>query len=184
MDDTVGGKSVFPYQPEGLWNLNGTRYPQDTGKNLYRRSMYTVWKRSVHHPTLAIFDAPDHSESVSKRQETNTPLQALVLLNDPIFVETSKVLGEQMVAYREISDAIKATYRKLTGRHPNLKELEILLELRAVEYRKFKSDPDKLKGWLSAGEYQIDPNLDPAQVAANAVIASAIINSDAALTKR
>ncbi|GAA0881279.1 DUF1553 domain-containing protein [Algoriphagus jejuensis] len=184
MNGEVGGKSVFPYQPEGLWNLNGGKYTQATGRNLYRRSMYTIWKRSVHHPTLAIFDAPDHSESVSRRQETNTPLQALVLLNDPIFVETAKVLGEQMLAYPEISTAIKATYRKLTGRHPNPKELEILLELRAVEYKKFKADQDKLKGWLSAGEYQINPALDPAQVAANAVTASAIINSDAALTKR
>ena len=184
MNGEVGGKSVFPYQPEGLWNLNGARYTQDTGKNLYRRSMYTIWKRSVHHPTLAIFDAPDHSESVSKRQETNTPLQALALLNDPIFVETSKVLGEQMMTFPEISTAIKSTFRKLTGRNPNPKELEILLELRALEYQKFKSDNDKLKGWLSTGEYQIDPGLDPVEVAANAVTASAIINSDAALTKR
>ena len=184
MTGEVGGKSVFPYQPEGLWNLNGARYIQDTGKNLYRRSMYTIWKRSVHNPTLAIFDAPDHSESVSKRQETNTPLQALALLNDPIFVEASRVLGEQMVAYPEISGAISDTFRKLTGRNPHPKELEILLELRESEHRKFTADRNKLKGWLETGEYRINPDLDPVQVAANAVTASAIINSDAALTKR
>ena len=184
LNPASGGKSVFPYQPEGLWKVNGANYVQDTGKNLYRRSMYTVWKRSVHHPALAIFDAPDHSFSVSKRQETNTPLQALVLMNDPTFVEASKVLGEKMLAYPEISKSIEDTFRRLTGRKPNSKELEILLELRENEYRKFKSDPKKIKGWLAAGEYQIRLDLDPYQVAANAVTASAILNSDAFLTKR
>lgn len=180
----VGGKSVFPYQPEGLWQVNGANYPQDSGKNLYRRSLYTVWKRSVHHPTMAIFDAPDHSVSVSKRQETNTPLQALALLNDPTFVEASKVLGEQMSLFASPDQAIAATFRKLTGRKPLEKELEILLQLREKEHQKFKTDPAKLKGWLATGEYSISPKLDPSVVAANAVTASAIINSDAFLTKR
>lgn len=180
----IGGKSVFPYQPEGLWNVNGANYPQDTGKNLYRRSLYTVWKRSVHHPTMAIFDAPDHSISMSKRQETNTPLQALALLNDPTFVEVSKVLGEQMSLFDEPKQGIVNAFRKLTGRKPLEKELQILLDLREKEYQKFNSDPAKLKGWLSAGEYQISSALDPRIVAANAVTASAIINSDAFLTKR
>ncbi|MBN7811806.1 DUF1553 domain-containing protein [Algoriphagus sp. H41] len=184
LNSEIGGKSVFPYQPEGLWKVNGANYVQGKGKNLYRRSMYTVWKRSVHHPTLAIFDAPDHSVSVSRRQETNTPLQALALLNDPTFVEVSRVLGEQMLSYPEISVAIAATFRKLTGRKPNPKELEILLGLRESEFRKFSSDDEKLKGWLETGEYRVDPKLDLVQVAANAVTASAIINSDAAITKR
>jgi hypothetical protein len=131
-----------------------------------------------------MFDAPDHSESVSKRQETNTPLQALALLNDPTFVEASKVLGEQMVAYPEISKAIQVTFQKLTGRNPLPKELEILLQLRENEVRKFTEDSKKLKGWLNAGAYKINTNLDPRQVAANAVVASVIINSDAAITKR
>jgi hypothetical protein len=184
LNTAIGGKSVFPYQPDGLWRVNGANYVQDTGENLYRRSMYTIWKRSVHHPTLSIFDAPDHSVSVSKRQETNTPLQALVLMNDPTFVEASKVLGEQMMAYTEISKSIEDTFRRLTGRKPHPRELEILLELRENEYRKFKSDQNKTKGWLASGEYQIPPGRDPFHLAANAVTASAIINSDAFLTKR
>jgi hypothetical protein len=180
----IGGKSVFPYQPEGLWQVNGANYVQDTGENLYRRSMYTIWKRSVHHPTMAIFDAPDHSFSVSKRQETNTPLQALALMNDPTFVEAAKVLGERMTANPDISQSIEVAYRKLTGRKPSAKELQILLDLREKEYRKFLADKAKLKGWLASGAYQVDPKLDQAIVAANAVTASAIINSDAFLTKR
>lgn len=184
LNPKIGGKSVFPYQPEGLWRVNSATYVQDKGKNLYRRSLYTIWKRSVHNPTLSMFDAPDHSESISKRQETNTPLQALALLNDPTFLEASKVLGEQMASYSGISEAIQDTFQKLTGRKPQSNELEILLELRESEFQKFTKDPKKLKGWLSAGEYEINPKLDPTQVVANAVVASVIINSDAAITKR
>ncbi|MBN3522022.1 DUF1553 domain-containing protein [Algoriphagus lutimaris] len=184
LNPKIGGKSVFPYQPEGLWRVNSATYVQDKGENLYRRSLYTIWKRSVHNPTLSMFDAPDHSESISKRQETNTPLQALALLNDPTFLEASKVLGEQMAEYSGISEAIQETFQKLTGRKPLPAELEILLELRESEFQKFTEDNQKLKGWLSAGEYEINPKLDPTQVAANAVVASVIINSDAAITKR
>lgn len=184
LDRSIGGKSVKPYQPEGLWRVNGANYEQDSGRNLYRRSLYTFWKRSVHHPTLSIFDAPDRSESVVKRQETNTPLQALALLNDPTFVEASKVLGEEMVKFPGIGKAITRTFIKLTGRKPNPQELDVLLRLRDHEYRKFTSDEEKITGWLTAGEYRIDETLDPYQVAANAVVASAIMNSDAAITKR
>src|SRR5690606_19576454 len=121
LEQSIGGKSVQPYQPDGLWRVNGAKYEQGTGSDLYRRSLYTIWKRSVHHPTLSIFDAPDRSESVAHRQKTNTPLQALVLLNDPTFVEASKVLGEEMVTYSELDKSIQDTYRKLTGRSPNPK---------------------------------------------------------------
>jgi hypothetical protein len=184
LNPTIGGPSVMPYQPEGLWQVNGANYQQGTGKDLYRRSLYTIWKRSVHHPTLSVFDAPDRSESVVHRQETNTPLQALTLLNDPTFVEAAKVLGEEMTRVSEIGSAIQHTYMKLTGRMPNPKELDILLRLRENEHQKFKSDKRKLSGWLKTGEYKIDKKLDSIQVAANAVVASAIMNSDAAITKR
>ncbi len=184
LDRSVGGESVRPYQPDGLWRVNGANYVQGSGKDLYRRSLYTIWKRSVHHPTLSVFDAPDRSESVVHRQETNTPLQALTLLNDPTFVEAAKVLGEEMVGYDEIGTAIQNTYMKLTGRKPKAKELDILLRLRDSEHRKFILDKKKLSGWLTTGKYKINKNLDPYQVAANAVVASAIMNSDAAITKR
>lgn len=184
LNSTIGGPSVMPYQPDGLWRVNGANYQQGSGKDLYRRSLYTIWKRSVHHPTLSVFDAPDRSESVVHRQETNTPLQALTLLNDPTFVEAAKVLGEDMAQETEIGSAIQHAYMKLTGRKPNSKELEILLRLRENEHQKFRSDKRKLVGWLNTGEYKINQNLDPILVAANAVVASAIMNSDAAITKR
>jgi hypothetical protein len=99
-------------------------------------------------------------------------------------VEASKVLGEQMTLFSDPNQGIATAFRKLTGRNPLEKELQILMDLRDKEYQKFKTDPAKLKGWLTTGEYQISSNLDPSLVAANAVTASAILNSDAFLTKR
>ncbi len=180
----VGGKSVHPYQPAGLWKINGAAYEQDTGEKLYRKSMYTIWKRSVPHPTIATFDAPERSFCAVRRQETNTPLQALVLMNDPTYIEASRVLGYNMLVYADIKTGIADTFRKLTGRSIQEKELDLLTELQQKEYNKFKNKTARTEGWLNSGEFRITNDNDQALVAANAVIASTIINSDAAITKR
>src|SRR5690606_27879411 len=114
LNKTIGGESVSPYQPEGLWRINGATYHEATGDKLYRRSMYTIWKRSVPHPTLATFDAPARDFCTTQRQETNTPLQALVLLNDPTYVEAARVLGKQMSEESDIESAIAQVFRQLT----------------------------------------------------------------------
>ena len=180
----IGGKSVNPYQPEGLWRVNNAKYIPDSGDKLYRRSMYTIWKRSVPHPTLGTFDAPDRSECTVRRQETNTPLQALVLLNDPIFVEASKVMGEYIAGADKLEKGVREVFIKLTGRAPLDSEMEILLDLQRREYQKFQQQPEKKEGWIRIGEYKIDGNSDLNLIAANAVVASAILNSDATITKR
>ena len=184
MNKKIGGKSVKPYQPEGLWEINNTSYKADTGDEVYRRSLYVLIKRSVPNPTLSTFDATSRSYCVARRQETNTPLQALVTLNDPTFVEAAKVIGEQITLSDNQSSAITEAYRKLTGLTPSQKELALLMSLQEHEVNKFKKDIRKAKGWLRAGQYQVNKNLDPALVAANAVVASAILNSDATLMKR
>ena len=184
LNTKIGGESVKPYQPAGLWKVNGYNYDQDTGAKLYRRSMYTIWKRSVPHPTLATFDAPSRSECTVRRQKTNTPLQALVLLNDPTFVEASKVMGEKIARFDTIQEGITETFMKLTGRKPNGIELGILLELQEKQYTEFKQQEGKAAGWLTSGEYEPDGKLDANLIAANAVVASAIMNSDATITKR
>jgi hypothetical protein len=180
----LGGPSVKPYQPDGLWSVNGGQYVEDTGENLFRRSLYTLWKRSVPNPTLHIFDAPERSEVTIKRQETNTPLQALVLMNDPIYVEIAKVMGMQIATEQDTSKAIQDAFRKLTGRFPKEKELALLLDLREVELKKFKEAPEKMDGWLKKGAYPIKEKPDRYQWAANTVVASAILNADATITKR
>ncbi|MBA4054438.1 MAG: hypothetical protein C0490_06990, partial [Marivirga sp.] len=184
LNKKIGGKSVKPYQPEGLWEINNTSYTADTGDAVYRRSLYVLVKRTVPNPTLATFDATSRSYCVVRRQQTNTPLQALVTLNDPTFVEAAKVIGEEISKAKDFEGAIVETYRKLTGVKPSAQELELLQELRQKELEKFRSDKKRAKGWLEAGQYNVNENLEPALVAANAVIASVILNSDAAITKR
>jgi len=184
MNLQIGGKSVMPYQPEGLWEINNTTYTRDTGQAVYRRSLYVVIKRSVPNPTLATFDAGSRSYCVVKRQQTNTPLQALVTLNDPTFIEASRVLGEQITKAGNGSQGIIDAYRKLTGRTPDAAAVNLLMKLRDAEQAKFRQHPAKAKGWLHTGQYVADKKLDAALLAANAVVANTILNSDAALTKR
>ncbi len=184
LNTRIGGKSVKPYQPDGMWEINNTHYTPDTGNAVYRRSLYVILKRSVPNPTLSTFDAPSRSYCIMRRQKTNTPLQALVTLNDPTFIEAARVLGEQMTRINDKRKAITDTYRKLTGRTPLSKEIDLLLLLQQVEADKFKKYPEKEKGWLNTGQYKIDKKLDAALLTANTVVASTILNSDASLTKR
>lgn len=184
LNPEIGGESVKPYQPEGLWKMNNAVYEQDSGKKLYRRSMYILWKRSVPHPTLATFDVPDRSECTVRRQRTTTPLQALALLNDPAFVEASKVLGEKITRSANTGDGIREVFFSLTGRSPEEREMDILLQAHEQEYQNFLVNDEKTKGWLSAGEYTFDASLDKPSLAAGAIIASTIMNADASITKR
>ena len=184
MNYEIGGMSIKPYQPEGLWRINGAKYDQDTTDVIYKRSVYVIVKRSVPNPTLGTFDATSRSSCIVRRQKTNTPLQALVTLNDPTYVEAAKVLGEQMTREKNSQAAITQTYRKLTGRNPSQKEMSLLLRMKTAQVTLFTKAPEKAKGWLKAGKYQIDKSLNPAELAANAVVASTIMNSDATVTKR
>jgi hypothetical protein len=184
LNKKIGGMSVKPYQPDGLWQINSANYVRDSGDAVYRRSLYILAKRAVPNPTLSTFDATSRSFCVVRRQKTNTPLQALVTLNDPTFVEAAKVIGEQMAKITDLKQAITMTYRKLTGRRPSAKEVELLVHLQQIQLKKFKENPAKTDGWLQAGQSIIDKQLDASLIAANAVVASTILNSDAALTKR
>ncbi|MGI9137766.1 MAG: DUF1553 domain-containing protein [Sediminibacterium sp.] len=184
LNKKIGGKSVYPYQPDGLWEINGTKYIQDSTDEVYRRSLYIILKRTVPNPTLANFDGPSRSSCVVRRQSTNTPLQALVTLNDPTFIEAAKVTGENITQQQNTQAAIHLAYRKLTGITPSLKQMALLTALQQSEYNKFKANPNKMKGWINTGLYKIDKTLDPYWVAANTVVASTILNSDAAITKR
>ncbi|MEM6641653.1 MAG: DUF1553 domain-containing protein [Bacteroidota bacterium] len=185
-NDEIGGKSVKPYQPDGYYQgaSGGTEYVQSSGDDLYKRSLYVYWRRTFPHPTLSTFDQPERAECTVRRQKTNTPLQALALLNDPAYIEASKVLGEKITRASDAEEGVREAYQRLTGIQPKDEELKLLLSLQQAEYEKFNDSPEKAKGWLEAGEYQIDESLDSNMVAANAVVASVILNSDASITKR
>ncbi|UXP32032.1 DUF1553 domain-containing protein [Reichenbachiella agarivorans] len=182
--DKIGGESVYPYQPDDLWSMNSAIYQQDTGRNLYRRSLYTIWKRTVPHPTLSTFDQPDRNECTVRRQKTNTPLQALVLLNDPTYVEAARIIGEKITQYDSTQEGIRWAFRSLTGRKPSDQELALLLDMSENEYEIIQENPKMATGWLHEGQHRIATDLNPQRVAANTLVASTIINSDASITKR
>lgn len=184
LNDRIGGRSIKPYQPPGLWEINSATYVPDTGDAIYRRSVYVMIKRSVPHPTLSTFDATSRSYCTITRQKTNTPLQALVTLNDPTFVEASRAIGEEMTKMADTKQAIRRAYRRLTSKYPSPEELDLLVKLQAAEHKKFKTDPSKSRGWLTVGQHRPAAELEPSLLAANTVVASTILNSDATLTRR
>ena len=182
---TVGGESVKPYQPDGLWRVNGAEYEQDQGEKLYRRSLYTFWKRTVPPPSMDTFNAPTRAYCVVQRQSTSTPLQALVLLNDPQLLEASRMIAKKAIDKKNAdTDRITYAFRLLTGRVPQAKEQQIMTNLLAAETQKFTQAPEKTKGWLTSGEAPTPTSADAPTLAAYTVLASTIMNSDAFTTKR
>lgn len=181
----IGGPSVKPYQPPGLWRFNSGRYRQDHGDSLYRRSLYTFWKRTVPPPTMNTFDAPDRSYCVARRQKTSTPLQALTLLNDPQFVEAARVLAQRTMAEEaEERKRIVRIYRQLTGKKPKAEESALLTELYLRSLEKYKAETEKMTGLLATGEYPLPEDIDRAQLAALTVVGSTVMNYDACIVKR
>jgi hypothetical protein len=191
LKERVGGPSVFPYQPPGLWEdiafgdgFSAQSYTPSHGDDLYRRSMYTFWKRTSPPPSLGTFDAPDREKCTARRLLTNTPLQALVLLNDPTYVEASRALAERMLKEggNTDEDRIRFAFRLTVDRPPAAKEVEVLHSLETRELANYRQHPDAAKKLLAVGESPA-PKVDPAELAAMTTVASAILNLDETVTK-
>ena len=188
----VGGQSVRPYQPEGLWIDKGNfsikllRYKVTPGDSLYRRSLYTFIKRTSPHPAMTAFDAPNRDICTVKRETTNTPLQALVLMNDPQFVECSRVLAQRVQQeYKDtLPDQINYAFRLVTGRTPKKEEVEIFGDLYNSQLERFEQQPGDIDDLLAVGDYPMDPGLDKFKTAALTVVTSTMINHDEAYMKR
>jgi hypothetical protein len=187
--EKTGGPSVYPYQPEGLWDeitnkVWRYKYDQSEGEGLYRRSLYTIWKRTSPPPAMLIFDAADRGTCTVKRQTTSTPLQALVLLNDPQYLEAARVLAGRMI--REGGDTPEKQlgygFRLLTGREPNKEELSLITRLYQEELDNYTESPAKAREYLSIGNHTTQLQIAPAQLAALAVTAHAVMNTDEAYT--
>jgi hypothetical protein len=186
----IGGPSVYPYQPEGIWEAlatrNTTHYKQGKGEDLYRRSLYTIWKRSSPPPSMMNFDAPDRYICIVNRQKTATPLQSLVLMNDPQYVEASRLLAERMIKEggHTPEERITFAYKALTSRNPKGEELVLLKQLYEEELSEFQKQPKRASQLLSVGEYKRDLTLDANEVAACTIIASSMMNFDEFVVKR
>ncbi|MCA9136067.1 MAG: DUF1553 domain-containing protein [Planctomycetales bacterium] len=188
LSGVVGGPGVKPYQPVNIWNevsLNGgLRYQQDAGDKLYRKSMYTYWKRSAPMPNMMIFDAPSREKCVVKRARTNTPLQALVTLNDPQFVEAARRLAERLI-HAESSDParIDLAYRLATARPADKREQTILMQMLDDQRQRFAENRESAMQYLSVGELPRDESIDVVEHAAWTVVAQMILNLDETLTR-
>jgi Protein of unknown function (DUF1553)/Protein of unknown function (DUF1549)/Planctomycete cytochrome C len=191
----IGGPSVLPYQPAGLWedlnsrtdsrNWTAQFFEQSHGEDLYRRSLYTFWKRTSPPPQMLTFDAPDREVCTASRERTNTPLQALVMLNDPQFVEASRMLAERMIREGGTTPAERAkfAFRLGTARAPGERELAMLLGLFEKAKIRYAAQPDEAIKLLSAGEAKRDESLEVAELAAWTMVASTILNLDETITK-
>jgi mono/diheme cytochrome c family protein len=190
----IGGASVYPYQPKGIWEELMARedndkftaqiYVQGHGKGLYRRGMYTFWKRTAPPPSLTTLDAPDREVCTVRRPRTNTPLQALVLLNDPTFVEASRKLAERLMTEAETPDErIALAFRLATARRPSAAETAVLRKVYEAQLVVYRADGKAALKLLSVGESRRNEGLDPAELAAWTMVASAILNLDETVTR-
>ncbi|PSL23816.1 DUF1553 domain-containing protein [Dyadobacter jiangsuensis] len=187
----IGGKSVYPYQPAGLWDELSDKvwrykYQQEPGEGLYRRSLYTIWKRTSPPPSMLIFDAPERGECVVKRRATATPLQALVLLNDPQYVEAARALAEKVLHTCKTGgqDATALAFRLITGRKPDNTEQRILRAFYTDELKRFRAKPAQALEYLRTGERKWDATLQPEEIAALATVSSSIMNTDEGHTRK
>lgn len=183
--ESIGGKSVKPFQPEGLWKAvtGGRDWKRDTGEEQYRRGIYVYWKRGVPYPSLLTFDASKRETCTVSRPQTTTPLQSLVLLNDPVYVEAARVFAQRMVKEGGKDDGkrIALGFRWCTSRAPDAEEIAVLTKLLAAQREHYAADPDAAKKLLAVGDAKPDPKLDPAELAAWTGVAQALLNLDATI---
>ncbi|MEO8372655.1 MAG: DUF1553 domain-containing protein [Candidatus Solibacter sp.] len=191
IDKRIGGASVFPYQPPGIWEelsrgetFTAQEYHESTGADLYRRSMYTFWKRTVPPAALSTFDAPDREKCTSRRLITNTPLQALILLNDPTYVEAARALAQRAMLEAGSDSAARARFifREATARRASAAELRILTDLAQRELERYRKNPAQAAKLIAIGASK-PGNVEAVELAAWTTVASTILNLDETVTK-
>ena len=185
--DRIGGPSVKPYQPPRVWEevtISGEGYVPDHGDKNYRRSMYTYWKRSAPHPAMVVFDAPSREKCVGNRPRTNTPLQALVTLNDPQFVEAARAFAQKIVKSSASRDErIDFAIRHALGRPATVRERDLLGRLVDRETERFTADPKRAESLLKVGESPRDAAIPVLEHAAWTMLANTVMNMDEFLVK-
>jgi hypothetical protein len=186
--EQVGGPSVKPYQPPGLWEevSFGATYQPDEGESLYRRSLYTYWKRTIAPPAMTTFDATDRENCTVRQTRTNTPLQALNLMNDVAYVEASRLLAQRMMQEGGSTSEARIAYgfRLITARSPKPEESQVLVDTLNRFKHHYQADPQAALELLSEGKHPRNQQLDSTELAAYSSIASLILNLDEVITKQ
>jgi hypothetical protein len=190
LNEEIGGPSVKPYQPKGIWEIASSgrgslmNYIQDHNQDLYRRGMYVFIKRTVPPPSMLIFDASNRDQCEVQRGRTNTPLQALVMMNDPHVMESSRVLASHLSKENgKLETVLEKAFRKIICRKPKAKEIEILTRYFEQEQASFKKNPAKMDKLMKIGEYKKDPGAIRAYTAALMQTIQLIYNMEEALIR-
>jgi len=188
--ETVGGPSVKPYHPPGLYEQvvagsSANTYEQDHGPALYRRTLYTYWKRSVPNPALLLFDRPFRETCVTRRSRTSTPLQALNLLNDPTYVEAARNLAQRsMHEHADPGRRLESAFLRVVGRYPSSQEVQVLLGGLERTRKAFAGDPGAASALLAVGESQAEPSLNPVELASWTLAVGTLLNLEETLTRQ
>ena len=184
----IGGRSVKPYQPDGYWDyLNFPRrtWQKDMGDDQYRRGLYTYWQRTFLHPSLQAFDAPSREECTVERPRSNTPLQALVLLNDPTYVESARAFAEKIVADggADAASRIQFTYRHALSRPATPAEVNLLEKLYQHHKKEYAADTKAAEALLKVGDRPMPKETDLAELAAWTSVARVVLNLHETITR-
>ncbi|MEM0913269.1 MAG: PSD1 and planctomycete cytochrome C domain-containing protein [Planctomycetota bacterium] len=188
LHDEMGGPPAMPYQPEGHWDhLNFPRrtYQADEDSSQYRRGLYMHWQRTFLHPMLRNFDAPSREECTAERVMSNTPLQALTLLNDPTFVEAARVFAERIMdeGGQDVSQRIHWAFRVMVARDPSTEESRVLESLYDEQHARYVDRPDAASALLGVGLSASDESLDPVELAAWTAVARTLLNLHETITR-
>ena len=184
LSSKIGGPSVYPYQPDGLWDEISNKpwrykYLQEPGEGLYRRSLYTIWKRTSAPPSMLIFDVGERGVCTVKRRQTSTPLQALVLLNDPQYLEASRVVAENLISDYggDVDLQLQKAYVLCTGRNPNKTELGVLSKFHKQELERFSKTTEDAIAYVNIGSSEVKLNTDLVKLAALATVVNGVMNT-------
>ncbi len=184
--ERLGGPSVKPYQPAGLWHeLSAHNYEQDHGSRLYRRSLYTFWKRTVIPPTMAAFDAADRETCAVRESRTNTPLQALTLMNGTCFVEAARAFAQRVLLRPGLTtvERLEASFQRIVGRPPTGSEVQVLGDMYREQLEIFRRRPEAAAALTQVGELPRNRELDIVELAALTAVSSTLLNLDEVVTQ-
>jgi len=191
----IGGPSVKPYMPPGIWkNISNATYAQDKGSKLYRRSLYTYWRRTIPPPTMMSFNAASRETCIVRTDRTNTPLQALTMMNNITFIEAARLLAENRLQHRQTmagasgtaeqdAQQIQLAFQLVTSRVPSQSEVERLMSDLTAYRDEFKAQPESAKKLLAIGEHPYNQDCDPIELAAYTLIMNTLLNLDEAITQ-
>lgn len=184
LDPRIGGPSVKPYQPPGIWTVTDHNYEQSHGVDLYRRGLYVFWKRAAHYPSFQTFDAPSRETCTLLRPRTSTPLQSLVLMNDPVYVEAARALASRAFAEAGtvLEGQIRHAFRLTLGRGPVAEEIRTLVQTYHTQHERFSQDPKSAEALLAVGESPRPSGIPVVELAAMTTVANVLLNLNETVT--